>query len=339
MTAPVATYEIYYNGKNITGSILPYVISLNYTDRTTGEADELEIVLEDSAGLWQLSWYPTHGDSLNAKIYSLGQSLDCGIFTIDEVNASFSQEGDVITIKALGAGINKELRTLKFYAHEKKTLREIANTIASKHGLTIIGNIPDIRIERKTQYQKTDLHFLQELANDYGYTFSVRGSQLTFTNIFELEGKDANLTVKRSEVTSLSISDKTSQTYNSVNIKYHHPRKKSTIVYSKTETDKTYSTAKADSLVMRNRVENEQQAEIMANVALYRANSLMQEGTLDMQGNVYLIAGNSLQLEGFGMFSGKFFITESSHRADKDGGFVSSANIKRVGLIDKNLYK
>ncbi|WP_153799079.1 phage late control D family protein [Foetidibacter luteolus] len=338
MQVPKTTYEVLYNGKNITGDILPYVLSINYTDRATGEADELEIVLEDSAKLWQLDYYPTHGDTVSVQFFDLGRTLNCGAFTIDEVTASFSLDGDIVTIKALAAGIHKDLRTVKFYAHEKKTLREIANTIASRHGLTVEGNIPDVRIERKTQYQKTDLHFLQELAHDYGYTFSVRENKLTFTNMLELESKETSLIINRNEVTRVEVTDKTAQTYRTADIKYHHPRKKSTIVFTKPENETAFKSAKADTLVMRKRIENKQQAEIMATVALYRANSLKQEGTVEMPGNVFVLAGNSVQLTGFGMASGKYYITESTHSVSRDGGYASAAQIKRVGLISKNDY-
>ncbi|UAY56269.1 phage late control D family protein [Arachidicoccus terrestris] len=329
-------YEVLYNGKNITADISPNVIYISYTDRASGEADEISISLSDAAGLWQYAWYPTKGDTITLNIIKKGQPLNCGTFTIDEVTGDFSKDnGDTITIKALAAGINKNIRTCKFTAHEKKTLKEIANTIAQSQGLTVIGNIPDIIIERKTQSLKTDLHFLQELADDYGYTFSIRNNQLIFTNIYELESRESALTIQRNEVTYVNITDKTANTYGSVNIKYHHPRKKKTIVYEQKENNPALLNTKSDILVLRKRVDNDQQAEAMAKAALYRANSFQQEGSIQMPGNIFIVAGNSIELSGFGMFSGKYYITESSHDIDKDNGYNVTATIKRVGLIER----
>lgn len=339
MKAEQVTYEIVYNGKNITGDIEKYVLGLTYSDKATGETDELEIQLEDSSGLWQLDWYPAKGDTIIARIKTISGVLECGTFTIDETSGSFTSDGDIISIKGLAAGINKSMRTVKFYAHEKKSLREIANTIASKNGLTLEGSIPDVTIERKTQYQLTDLHFLQKLANDYGYTFSVRDNRMTFTNIFELEGREASLSFRRDEIYSLSVTDKTSETYKSVEIKYKNPKQNTVLSHAEDEKNEAFSGVKGDKLVLRKRIENKQQAEILSKVALYRMNSLQQSGSFDTKGNIYVVAGNNVELFGFGMYSGKYHIKESSHSVSKMGGYTTSAEIKRVGLVDKSNYK
>src|SRR6266542_1094174 len=112
MVLPKATYEIIYNSTNITAAILPCVISFSYTDKAKSEADEIELTLEDSDKLWQNEWYPTKGDTITAKIFLLGQVLNCGIFTVDEIAGTGSRDaGDTISIKGIAAGINKKIRT------------------------------------------------------------------------------------------------------------------------------------------------------------------------------------------------------------------------------------
>jgi phage protein D len=339
MNAPIAKFEIVYNGRNITGDISRYATGISYTDKSKHDADEIEISLQDINKLWQNEWYPTKGDKVSCIIFFLGQSLACGTFTIDEIISSSDSDGDKISIKGIAAGIDRKIRTKATYAHENKTLREIANTIASKHGLTVDGKIEDIRIGRETQFRETDLHFLQRLASEYGYVFSIRDTKLVFTNIFEIEGKSAALTIKRSEITSFSITDKTSKTYKAVKISYHNPQDKKVIDYSKTETDGTYKDAKGDTLVINLRAENKQQAERKSIVALYNANSLQQEGSVEMPGNIYALAGNNCELQGIGVMSGKYYIDSSTHSVDKDGGYTTSIQVKRVGLIDKSKHK
>lgn len=339
MQTPRASYDVVYNGKNITGNILPYVMSINYSDNSEGKSDTIELDLDDSAGLWQFAWYPTKGDQISVTISYLGNTLKCGVFTIDEITLNVSQGGDIVSIKGIAAGITKAMRTRKFVAHEKKTLKEIASAVAKEQGLTLQGAIPDIRIDRKSQFNQTDLQFLRKLSNDYGYTFSVRGNLLTFTSIYELEDRVAALTFNKNELISATITDKTADTYKAVDIKYHNPQKKTTVFYSANEADPTRAGVKSDTLVIRRRVENDQQAEAMAKASLYRFNSLQQEGSIDVDGNPFLVAGNTIQLNGLGVFSGKYYVKESSHTVSVDGGYSSSASIKRVGLIDKSNYK
>jgi phage protein D len=339
MIVPKAAYEIIYNGTNITGNILPYTISFSYTDKSKGEADEIELLLEDSDKLWQNEWYPTKGDKVSAKIFYMGNTLDCGTFVVDEITGSGSAEGDLIAIKGIAAGINKKIRTKLSSAHENKTLREIANTIAAKHGFTVHGKIADVRLGRETQYKETDLQFLNRLANEYGYTFSVRDSKLTFTNIFDIENKENALTILRNEMISWSIGDKTSKTYAAVKISYHNAKQRKVITHTQTEKEKSYQLSKVDTLEIRVRAENEQQAEVKSKVALYRANSLQQEGTIEMPGNILAVAGNNCEIQGIGVFSGKFYLESSTHQVTRDGGYVSSLAVKRVGLIEKKKQK
>jgi phage protein D len=333
-------YEIVYNGKNITGDILPHVISFSYTDKSHGEADEISIVLEDKDNLWKSDWYPTKGDTVTARIlHPLQGTLECGTFTVDEISGEGSESGDTFTIKAISAGINKKLRTKKSYAHENKTLREIANHVAGQHGLKVEGTIADVRITRVTQYRKSDLSFLRKLAGEYGYTFSIRDQRLIFTSIFELEKKAAALTIHRTELLSWSITDKTSNTYKGATVSYHNPRSKKVVKHTTQESEEAYKGAKVDTLELRVKAENPQQAEIKSRVALYRANSLQQEGNISLPGNVYAVAGVNCEVDGIGMFSGLYYLDSSTHSVDASQEYTTDGAIKRVGLVAKTKQK
>lgn len=48
--------EIAFAGVDITRSIQPYLLSLQYTDSEEGEADDLQIVLQDRDLLWTEKW-------------------------------------------------------------------------------------------------------------------------------------------------------------------------------------------------------------------------------------------------------------------------------------------
>ena len=48
--------EISFDGTDITKDIRPYLKSLAYTDNEEGEADDLQLALQDRDGLWLESW-------------------------------------------------------------------------------------------------------------------------------------------------------------------------------------------------------------------------------------------------------------------------------------------
>lgn len=340
MNVQKVKYEVVYNGRNITEDILPHVLNFSYSDKSQGEADEITILLEDAGKLWQNNWYPSKGDTVSAKIFHPTQgTLNCGTFTIDEVSGEGSESGDLFTIKGIAAGINKKIRSKNSYAHENKTLREIASHIAGKHGFTVEGTIQDVRIGRVTQYRENDLKFLKRLSFEYGYTFNVRDQKLIFTNVFDLEKKSSALTIHRSELINWSITDKTSGTYKDAKISHHSPRHKKTFSHTTRETEEAYQGAKVDTLEIRSKAENAQQAELKSRVALYRANSKQQEGNFTMPGNIYCVAGNNCTLEGIGQFSGLYYLAETTHSVDPSGGYTVAGSVKRVGLVEKAKQK
>ena len=220
---PSATFQVLYNNKNITADISNHIISLSYTDKVEGESDEIEINLEDTDLMWQNAWYPKKGAKLKVTIEQDGHVLNCGSFTIDEIEMSKDRgAGDVVSIRGLAASINHKTRTKRSSAHENKTLREIAISIAANNGLTVVGKIANIVFKRITQYKETDLGFLRRLAGDYGYTFSIRDNIITFTNVYELEARKHVLTLDKTDLLSHKVKDKTTRVYKAAKVKHHN---------------------------------------------------------------------------------------------------------------------
>ena len=324
--------QVLYNDRDITADITKYLLSLNYTDKIEGESDELDITLEDTEALWRGSWYPDRGAVLTVTIGKGNNLLECGRFEIDEIE--LSGPPDTVTIRALAASISGTLRTRRSYAHENKTLKQIALTVAARNKLTVLGEIGDIRIERVTQDRETDLGFLTRISKEYGYVFSVRGTTLVFTSIYDLEEAPASLSVDRLEIMGYSLRDKTSEVYTECKVSYHKPKEKKAI-----ETTFTYRSGAfaegvtGDVLEIRIKAETKAQAEIKAKAALHRANSKRNTGKLSTDGNTLLVAGNNMNLTGLGTLSGKYHILLSRHTIDKSGGYKTDVDIKRVDYV------
>lgn len=339
MNVPAVTFTLLYNKKNITQDVSQQVIAIEYNDKVSHESDELSITLEDVDGKWQNEYYPKKGDVLEFQIQQQDRVLNCGQFVIDETEINSSNGGDIFTIKALAASINKSLRTVRTYAHENKSLREIANTVASGLGLSLQGEIKDIRFNRIHQHKETSLQFLNRIGSEYGYIFSVRGDKLIFTYYEDVESRPSSLIRTKQQLVSYTLKDVTAKTFRKARIRHHEPKKKKIVNYIAVENKKIYSSAKNDDLEMHVRAENEQQAEAKVRYSLYKHNSRMVEGDFECDGDILILSGNNIELQKIGEYSGLFAIEESTHTIDREGGYKCKGKVKKIANIDPSKYK
>lgn len=319
MQTPV--FKIEYENKDITASILQNVSSVTYTDFEHGQSDEVEIQLEDKDHLWKGSWYPSKGDSLKLNIGYIGEKLlNCGSFEIDEME--FAAPPDTITLKALAANIKKALRQNNSVAYENKTLFQIAQEIANKHNLILVGKVRDIKIKRITQNNKRDLEFLKKLAEEYGYIFKVSDNKLTFYETAKLKSQSPALIINRTDIISYSFRDKTHDQYKSCEVVYMNPKDKKTVSASINGTS-----TKADVLKLHKRCENKEQAILKANAALNKNSEL--EGNITVMGNPHIVAGLNIELKGLYKLSGKYHIKSAKHIIDKNTGYRTELEVEK----------
>ena len=318
----VPIFELFYEKKNITKDVSPYVTSIEYNDVEHGESDELQISFEDSEKLWQGAWIPVKGDCLRAYIgYETEKLLNCGIFEIDELE--YSTPPDVITVKGLATGIKKPLRQKNSVGYENKTLKQIAKEIADKHGYTLVGEIADVRVDRITQNKERDLTFLTKLAEQYGYIFKIAENNLVFYDVKKLKGAKPMQIFEKSDLISINLREKTSQKYKSVQVSYFDPKKKKTVK----ATARNENVAKGDTLKITVRCSDKKQAIVKAKAALGTADTKI-EGSLEFIGNPYLIAGSNIELKGIGHFSGKYHIKSARHVLDRTSGYKTYCEVE-----------
>ena len=143
--------EISFAGVNITKSIQPYLLSLSYTDNEEGEADDLQLTLQDRDGLWLEKWLAEAVETAAAgqlKMQAVlvpenwqggGQDrlLDCGTFELDSVTAQAPPA--TVTIKGNSLPYSARIRqTLRSKAWEAYSLSGIAGQLAAENGLGLM---------------------------------------------------------------------------------------------------------------------------------------------------------------------------------------------------------
>lgn len=460
-TAPRYYISIVYNGKNISSDVTSHLVSLKYTDHVHGKSDEIEITLEDVDAKWRNDWYPKKGDKIVASIgEDKDSSFDCGEFEIDEIE--LSGPPDTVTIRALATGHSSALRTKNSSAHEGKTLKEIAQTIAANHGLTIddggynhstktpynlkdeanqliiiskflyqsasltdtevkagleiaqknLGNtnaslvakqadkqseevkklaqslsilysilvtneeadrnkrnttlfkestyaaklsteflsvsgitlktnikagaLDGIVISRSTQNREEDLSYLKRLCDEYGIVFSIRGTVIYFTTVYSLEAADISFSLDRQDIISYSFKDKIGGTYKAAAVKHRNPDNNE-VIESETdsgELEGDYGDTSNDTLEVRSKAENQEQADAKSKAALHDKNSESKSVTITTGANKYCVAGVNFEFTGMGAASGKYHIISASHTIDRDSGYSIESEIKHVDKVD-----
>lgn len=358
MNLVAATYRILFNNKNVTTDVSDYLLSLSYTDKVAGEADELELQFHDRDGLWQNEWWPERGGRITAFIELAGIELSCGSFVIDEVEYGSDRSGDIFSIKSQAASLTKALRTNKNTAHENKTLKELVNSVAKNHGLKVKGEIENITIGRSSQNRESDLQFLQRLASLYGYTFSVRDDLLIFTSSLDLQTQKHVLTIDKTELTSFKFMQTSKETFKEVTVNYHNPVKNELVAYtvkreeilkkldekfkvgipSLTEQMQSNSELLRAQNEYQIKVENQQQAEAVAKTIMLKSVTNETQISGSCPGNPLLVSGVNIQITGAGRFSGFYHITESSHSLEKGEGYATSFEAMKVGDNPKSKH-
>ncbi|MDM7320223.1 MAG: contractile injection system protein, VgrG/Pvc8 family [Fervidobacterium sp.] len=318
-------FFIEYEKKDITAYITPFVLSVSYTDYEHGESDEIEIQLEDREHLWKSSWYPNKGDVITLRIGYEGEGLlPCGAFEIDEIE--FTAPPDIVILKGLATNIKKSLRQKNTKAYENKTLKQIAEEIAKKHGFELVGEIENIRIKRITQKQERDLAFLKRLAEEYGYIFKITDNKLVFYKESKLLEAGTIFVIDRKDMLSFQFRDKTYELYKACEVSYHDPKTKKLIKHIVNADN----VVKGDILKLNVRCENKQQAIIKAKEALRQKNKMQTEGKIEVIGEPRLVAGSNIEIKGLHIFDGKYHIKVARHKIDRARGYTTELEVIKV---------
>lgn len=334
-SVPEARFVLIYQQRNITRDISRYLTTITYTDALSGQSDSLDIELENSEGQWLDAWYPGHGDSLTFSLgWQSGPLRALGRFEIDEVELLMAPS--VVRIRALATGISAAVRTTTHQAYEATTLDAVAQQVAQRHGLTLVGRIEPVQLDRVTQ-QESDLEFLRQMANEYDYAFKVVGNRLAFHAIADLAGAAPVAAMALKDLANVSLRDQIRTVPQKAEVKHRDPARKHLVSYQivngetvAVPSSATQTTTSADTAKQRKRATSAAQAEARAKADLARANRERTTGGWSSSGQPNLVSGNVVALEAAGKLGGRYLLTRSTHRLSRSGGYVTDVEACRV---------
>lgn len=179
-----AAWRVTLEGKDLTARYAPRLISLRLREGTGEEADEVEIVVDDSDGAFNP---PKSGSELAVELgWERGTEvrvglIDKGTFIVDEI--SWAGPPDQVTITARSADFKGSFRTRKTRTFKDTTVGALVGQIAGDNGLTprCHPDLADKPIPATEQHNKPDMELLRDLGRHFDATATVKAGALIFS--------------------------------------------------------------------------------------------------------------------------------------------------------------
>lgn len=350
-----AWLQVTYNSKDISEALAQYLISASYTDNLSGQVDDISLTLEDKAGLWQSDWMPVKGATLDIilctynwqGLYDGEFDTTLGTFEVDEIEMTSAP--DVVNIKAVAISIGDDstLRsTMRSKTWENISVRKVANDIAWENGLKLFWDCDDNpNIDKLEQNDESDLSVLQKVCDDAGFALKITMDTIIVfdeakyeqaepvieiyhpgtTNVMDVAEADGTPTPERIfHSTGYSFKTKIRDVYKKCHIKYMNDQDKSVIESTFTDPNKSNGAT----LEIHQQVTSQAEADRLAKKKLREKNRDECTGSYSLDGCQFLCAGETIEMIGFGVFSGRYIVTQAKH--DISGsGYVTSIDVRR----------
>ncbi|MFR3114516.1 MAG: phage late control D family protein [Dialister sp.] len=350
--------KVIYNKVDISEALKPYLKSMEYTDMLTGQADDLQLTLEDRDGLWLEAWFPDKGATLTASILTqywtapteAEKELPLGLFEIDEIECSAIPSET--KIKAVSVPNNTTLRGEgRTRSWEGYTIQKIAQDIANNAGMQLNFSSKDNpTLERVEQTEQSDLAFLDKLCQDNGLSLKVTDNQIVIFDMADMEAAEPSLifvrptmkgldtsvsidvnsndmnsesTLKRLKPTSWRFTSSVRDVYKSCTVEHSQGKKKAKISATFTDPNKT----EGKMLLVKKDVKSVEEAERMARKELREKNKDEVTGSITCMGDTDLSAGLTVTVKGFGKFDGKYILSQVKHSLGS--GYTCSVDLRR----------
>jgi len=177
----VPDFKVTLDGTDLTDRIRPRLITLRLSERRGGDADQLEITLDDSDGRLAM---PREGATLSVQLgWSAGSGVTVGLvdkgrFTVDEVE--HSGPPDQITIRARAADFTSAIATRREKSWHDTTLGAIVTEIAGRNRLTprCAPALASIAVKAMAQTRESDIALLRRLGREHDAVATVKAGAL-----------------------------------------------------------------------------------------------------------------------------------------------------------------
>lgn len=325
-----AYVDLIYNGTAATAEISGFVTDISYTDPASGEADSLDITLQDRDRRWTGAWIPVAGDTLAATIRALNcqysgdnRILPCGFFIVD----SFSFSGWPVSgsISAISTPLDSSFTTTqRTKTWENVTIKEIGTEIAGRAGIALAWDVKGtpFTIKSVEQSEQTDCEFYMNLCNTYGLAMKVYAQKIVVYDREAYKKKGAAAVLSPSSMKSWSWQQDQAGTYTGGEFTYTSPA---------TEKEIKVTVGKGSRILKQSgKADSKADAERKIKAAVAKANHGKTKLSATIVGNASLVASQCVRVVGLGKLSGKYYIDTITHNVSGSGGYTMDLEMSLV---------
>lgn len=313
-----AVPSLSFNGKNVSTKLADYLESVSCEDVASGSSDSIDITLQNIDMKWMNQWYPTKGDKISGTVTfqdwnkdGENLKLDCGTFILDEVKFS----GGPLKVSLGGVAIpaNESFKVRKRTKTWKNvTIKNIANEIAKRYGLSLSYSGPTITIASIEQSDKTDSAFLYDLCKKYGLSMKVFNNKIVIYDQTQQEKKAASATITRDSFIDdeWEYTDSIEGTYTGARISYKSGEDNEEIsVYLGLKAE---NAAGSRVLNITEVADDYDTAYYMAAAQVNQSNEQATTISGKIWPNPKICAGICVTISGMGKANGKYFVDKST---------------------------
>lgn len=313
-----AVPSLSFNGKNVSTKLADYLESVSCEDVASGSSDSIDITLQNIDMKWMNQWYPTKGDKISGTVTfqdwnkdGENLKLDCGTFILDEVKFS----GGPLKVSLGGVAIpaNESFKVRERTKTWKNvTIKNIANEIAKRYGLSLSYSGPTITIASIEQSDKTDSAFLYDLCKKYGLSMKVFNNKIVVYDQTQQEKKAASATITRDSFIDdeWEYTDSIEGTYTGARISYKSGEDNEEIsVYLGLKAE---NAAGSRVLNITEVADDYDAAYYMAAAQVNQSNEQATTISGKIWPNPKICAGICVTISGMGKANGKYFVDKST---------------------------
>ena len=303
--------------------------SLTCTDKAGGESDSVEITLDAQDEKWVWDWMPEKGAELHPRILLYnwlelndGYTLDCGLFTLNEVN--YSDTPTTISVSGTSKPADTDFSEQEREAVWQNTsVKRIGETIAGRYGLGFSYDAEDFDIDCDEQ-EATDGSYYNELCKRYGLTLKIYAKRMWVYDREAYKEKPEAATFDRTGILRGSMQYRTelSGTFTG-----------GTFTYTDEDRDVDIVCSVGGGPRMKNisrRAASVQDASVQLCAELNEANHGMTTLSFSVPGVWNVSAGNNIRLTGYGKLDGRYFVDSVTHKVSRSGGFTSDFSCSAI---------
>jgi len=273
-----------------------------------------------------------YGDRLRTMIMGKVTSLEPSFFS-----------GDTPTLRVEGQDLSYDLkRSSPERPFVDKTYSEVARTIASDAGLLSVVDDTRFRQTSRKRNDETYYAFLGRLGREVGYELKMDGQTMYFVRPREEEKEILTLELGK-DLISFVPAIRTSGLLTEVEVRGYNPGDPRTPIVGRaqagSERSRSAERSACSQLAQRMHgsvrvitdviVNSTEHANAIARAELERASGTLVEGRVESIGIPQIRIGVNIRIEKVGTcFSGKYYVTETSHTINTSG-YRTSFSVRR----------